>query len=95
MTGNKNVLGSDLAKVDAHVVQPHEFDEIPELTDEMFDRADMVVGGKRLSRGRPPKAAPKISTTIRLDPDLLDYYRSTGPGWQSRINDALRRVAKI
>ncbi|SSC69657.1 unnamed protein product [Ciceribacter sp. T2.26MG-112.2] len=31
-----------------------------------------------------------MSTTIRLDPDVLERFRQTGPGWQSRINAALR-----
>jgi uncharacterized protein (DUF4415 family) len=46
-------------------------------------------------RGRPKIAAPKVSTTLRLDPDVVTYFRSTGPGWQSRINEALRRAAKL
>lgn len=41
--------------------------------------------------GRPPLAHPKVSTTIRLDADVLDRFRATGPGWQSRINEALRK----
>ena len=45
-------------------------------------------------RGRPPAAAPKISTTIRLDADILDAFKSKGPGWQSRINAALRAAIK-
>jgi uncharacterized protein (DUF4415 family) len=45
-------------------------------------------------RGRPPTAAPKISTTIRLDADVLAAFKSKGPGWQSRINAALRAAIK-
>jgi uncharacterized protein (DUF4415 family) len=44
------------------------------------------------SRGRPALPRTKVSTTLRLDPDVLDAYRATGPGWQSRINADLRRV---
>jgi len=33
---------------------------------------------------------PKVSTTIRLDADVLAAYRAQGPGWQTRINDVLR-----
>jgi uncharacterized protein (DUF4415 family) len=40
--------------------------------------------------GRPKAAAAKVSTTIRLDPDILDHFRAGGEGWQSRINAALR-----
>jgi uncharacterized protein (DUF4415 family) len=32
---------------------------------------------------------------IRLDPDVLDHFRAGGPGWQSRINTALRKAAKL
>jgi len=40
--------------------------------------------------GRPKSENPKVSTTIRLDQDVLEGFRKTGPGWQSRINAALR-----
>jgi uncharacterized protein (DUF4415 family) len=50
-----------------------------------FDKADV-------RRGRPKIDRPKLSTTIRLDDDVLSYFRATGPGWQTRINDALRNV---
>ena len=46
----------------------------------------------RVKRGRPKIEEPKVSTTIRLDADILAYFRAGGPGWQSRINDALRRL---
>lgn len=41
-------------------------------------------------RGRPPVAEPKISTTIRLSRDVIDYFKAGGRGWQTRIDDALR-----
>jgi uncharacterized protein (DUF4415 family) len=40
--------------------------------------------------GRPPKAAPKVAVKLRLDPDLLEVLRATGPGWQTRANRILR-----
>ena len=46
-------------------------------------------------RGRPKVNAPKVSTVLRLDPDVATYIRSTGSGWQSRINEALRRAASF
>ncbi|MEO5373777.1 MAG: BrnA antitoxin family protein [Alphaproteobacteria bacterium] len=95
MSGRKRVLGSDLARVDAHTIQPAEYEEIPELTDEFFVRADEHRGGRLVRRGRPPKESPKISTTIRLDREVLEYFRSTGPGWQSRMNDVLRRASGL
>ncbi len=43
-------------------------------------------------RGRPPLDEPKVSTTIRLDADVLAAYRAEGPGWQTRINEVLRKA---
>jgi uncharacterized protein (DUF4415 family) len=43
-----------------------------------------------LRRGRPPAKRRKVSTTIRLDPDIVEAFRAAGEGWQSRINAALR-----
>jgi uncharacterized protein (DUF4415 family) len=40
--------------------------------------------------GRPHTSTPKIFTGIRLDPDVLEAFRSTGKGWQTRMNDALK-----
>lgn len=48
-----------------------------------------------VQRGRPKAATTKISTTIRLDPDVLEWFKASGPGWQSRINDALRKAAGL
>lgn len=67
-------------------------DDAPEITEAMLDRAEIKVGGKVVQRGRPPfGSAPKVSVTLRLDPDIIETYRATGPGWQRRINDSLRR----
>jgi uncharacterized protein (DUF4415 family) len=44
------------------------------------------------TRGRP-KGSDKQMVSLRLDKDILERFRATGPGWQSRINDALRKVA--
>ena len=41
-------------------------------------------------RGRPPIGNPKVSTTIRLSPDVVEHFKAGGRGWQTRINDALR-----
>ncbi len=42
-------------------------------------------------RGRPKADETKVFTAIRLDADLLDAFKSTGKGWQTRINAALRQ----
>jgi uncharacterized protein (DUF4415 family) len=88
-------LGSDLGKVDAHVITPEEYEEIPELDEAWFAKAELHVGGKPVRRGRPPVDAPKVPVTIRLDADLVARLRASGQGWQSRVNEALRKAEGI
>lgn len=45
-------------------------------------------------RGRPPLERPKKAVSIRLDQDVIDKFKATGAGWQSRINEALK-AAKV
>ena len=40
--------------------------------------------------GRPKAAVTKQTIAIRLDPDVLEAFKATGPGWQTRMNQALR-----
>jgi uncharacterized protein (DUF4415 family) len=67
--------------------------KIPELTDEWFEKADLHAGETlvRRGRGRPPVDTPKKLVSLRLDQDVIDQFRAGGPGWQSRINAALRK----
>lgn len=70
-------------------------DDAPELTDEWFDTADYDEGDKLVRRGRPKSDSPKEAISLRLDQDVVAHYRATGPGWQSRINDTLRKAAQL
>jgi uncharacterized protein (DUF4415 family) len=70
-------------------------DDAPELTQEMIERADLYHGDKLIRRGRPPSDNPKQALKLRIDPDVVEHFRETGPGWQTRINDTLRRAAKL
>jgi uncharacterized protein (DUF4415 family) len=70
-------------------------DDAPEWTQEQFERADLYHGDKLIRRGRPPSASPKQALKLRIDPDVVEHFRATGPGWQTRINAALRRAAKL
>jgi uncharacterized protein (DUF4415 family) len=95
MSASKRRIGTDLAKVDAHVIQPEEYDEIPELPEDFFIHADLYRGDKLIRRGRPRSDRPKEAVNLRLSGEVLDYFRGTGPGWQTRINTELERaVAK-
>lgn len=80
-------FGSDFAQVDAHVIQPQEYDELPELTDEMLARGTVNKGG------RPRSPNPKRLISIRLTEDVIERWRATGPGWQTRMAEKLARVA--
>ena len=44
----------------------------------------------RKSRGRPQGSGKKEQVTLRLDTDILEQFRATGNGWQTRINEALK-----
>ena len=88
--GPDRPLGSDLDKVDAHVVTPEEYEEIPELDDEFFERADYYERDKLVRRGRPKSEHPKVAISIRLSEDVLRRFKASGPGWQSRIDAALK-----
>ncbi|PZA10240.1 hypothetical protein DNX69_12635 [Rhodopseudomonas palustris] len=90
MTGKKRALGSDLKKVDAHIISPEEYDEIPELTDEDFARGDLYHGDKLISRGRPKSDDPKQLVSLRLDAEVLRWFKSTGPGYQARMGEVLK-----
>lgn len=79
-------------------------DDAPEWTDEQLDRAELAIGGKVVRtatgtftrpRGRPPAASPKRQISIRIDADILDALKAGGPGWQARMNAALRKVVGL
>ena len=77
-------------------------DDAPEWTEQMFAEAEVRIGdevirpGKWRTVGRPPLgAAAKRQVTLRLDPDVIDRFRESGPGWQGRINEALRKAAGL
>ena len=79
-------------KKEVSAVEPD--DDLPEITAEMLDRADLYHADKLIRRGRPLSPAPKEAIKLRLDPEVLAYFRSLGPGWRTRINATLRRAAK-
>jgi uncharacterized protein (DUF4415 family) len=65
-------------------------DDAPELTDAFFERADEHRGEILVRRGRPPAEATKERITIRLSSDVLEQFRATGKGWQTRMDAALK-----
>ena len=69
-------------------------DDAPELDDDWFDRAEIRIGRKIIRRGRPPGSA-KTQVSLRLDNEVIAAFRAQGPGWQSRMNEALRKAAGV
>jgi uncharacterized protein (DUF4415 family) len=71
-------------------------DDAPDLSTpewrEKFARADLREGSKVVRRGRPPLAHPKQSVNLRLDVEVIEYFKAGGPGWQTRINERLRQA---
>lgn len=70
-------------------------DDAPELTREWFEKADLYHGEKLVRRGRPPAEKPKQAISLRVDADVLDHFKSEGPGWQGRMNEVLRKAAGL
>jgi len=72
--------------------------EVRELTTEDFKHmrpAKEVLPKELLAvlpkRGRPPEKNPKKSTTIRLNAEVLNFFKAHGKGWQTEINDILQK----
>ena len=56
---------------------------------------ESMLGAPVLKRGRGPQAAPtKVLTSVRLDADILAFFKAQGAGYQSRINAALRKAVE-
>lgn len=78
-------------------------DDAPELTDDFFEQGDWKIGEQpvsaqegttalreALARGRPKAQSTKMPLTVRYDADVINAFRATGKGWQTRMNDALK-----
>lgn len=73
----------------------------PEWTEEDFKRArpaselppEILTAFPR-TRG-PQKAPKKVPVSLRLSPDVIEHFKAGGPGWQSRIDDTLRKFAGL
>ena len=90
MNANKGAsrrsLKSDLARVDAHVIKAREYNELPELTEEMLKRAKINKGG------RPVSPNPRKLISLRLPADVIARWKATGPGWQTRMAERLQKA---
>ena len=76
---------------ESHRVDP---DAPPEPGQDPVDGAAIGLGDRVMRRGRPPGSRKRL-VSLRLDMAVLEHFRATGPGWQSRINQALREAAGL
>lgn len=76
---------TDWERVDALTDTQIDVSEHPEWTDADFERAE---------RRGSPKSLVKQPISIRLSPEVLDWFRSTGAGWQTRIDRVLREYVE-
>lgn len=73
--------------------------ENPEWTDEELARArpfaevlpDLAAAMRKNLGGRPRADSPKQAVSLRLDAEVISRFKAGGPGWQSRMNEALRK----
>ncbi|MDR6660510.1 BrnA antitoxin family protein [Tardiphaga sp. 1201_B9_N1_1] len=78
-----------------------EVSDTPELTKDDFAKAKPFAEAlpdlaKSIRKGRGPNKAPtKTLVSLRLSPDVLTHFKSKGPGWQSKIDEVLRKAAGV
>jgi len=83
---SRHSLKSDMARVDAHTLKKEEYADLPELTEEMLARAKVNKGG------RPISPNPRKLISLRLPADVIELWKATGPGWQSRMAERLSKI---
>ncbi len=82
-TASRPSLKSDMARVDARMLKDEEYEALPELSDEMLARAKVNKGGRPLSPN------PRKLISLRLPVDVIERWKATGPGWQTRMAERL------
>ena len=73
---------TDWKKIEAMKDKDIDLSDIPELGDDFFEDATLWPGRKK-------------QLTIRLDPDVVDFFKRKGRGYQSKINAVLRRYVDV
>ncbi|RJE79124.1 BrnA antitoxin family protein [Paracoccus sp. JM45] len=71
---------------DAQLVQARPFTEVfPARSEQMRKNAG----------GRPKTENPKVAVSLRIDPEVVSKFKAGGPGWQTRMNEALRHAVGL
>ncbi len=68
-------------------------DEAPEINAAWVAEADLRRGSKLVRRGRPRLENPKRLLSLRLAPEVIEGWKASGPGWQTRMADVLKKSA--
>ena len=91
-TFSKEQMAAAIAAAPAKVNDP----ECPyDPNDAAAVKAFWANGRVRLPGQRGPQKQPtKVAVTVRYSPEVVEYFRATGEGWQTRMNDALRAYVK-
>lgn len=66
-------------------------DEPPEISDRWAAEADLHKGKTLVRRGRPRLASPRKLLSLRLPQSVIATWKSSGPGWQTRMAEVLER----
>ena len=83
MSASKNSIKTDWTDAD----------EAPDLAASVWQ--DHIERTAKRGVGRPPALLTKVSQTLRLDQDVISTFKASGSGWQTRMNDALRKAAGL
>jgi uncharacterized protein (DUF4415 family) len=94
MTVRKRVSRSGSKKAKDLRIGRSSSGDAAELDADWFEKADEYRGTKLVRRGRPPGTSSKTQMTIRVSNDVLEFFRASGPGWQTRMDEALRRYVE-
>jgi uncharacterized protein (DUF4415 family) len=81
MQGSKKSIKSDLARIDALKDEDIDYSEIPDLS---------ALGEEFWAKAVVKRAEPKAQVTLRLDREVLDWFKAQGKGYQTRINAVLK-----
>ncbi|MFA6061350.1 MAG: BrnA antitoxin family protein [Gallionella sp.] len=81
------------------LIRPTDIENVQITAAAMIDPDNLPLSDNELSqfkpvRGRPLGSGKKAQVTLRLDAQILEKFKATGNGWQTRINDALLDWAK-
>lgn len=78
MSGKRKSIKSDLKRLDAMSDKDIDYSDIPETSEGDWAKAAVYIGGKK-------------AISLRLDEDVLDFFKSKGKGYQTAINKVLRQ----